>query len=163
MLTATKPDKLPLEVANRVMRRVFHGKGRIEPAAPSTDVVEGLTEVEFAWGLVYSMALEGRAELAHELRANVFVVCEMALGALDALRDKATRTGHASPELDKFDALHDDLRRKIEYRERKWKTPEDLEYLAAESLAPSPEMFQRLEDARPFPQAWYDDDSPCPF
>ena len=41
----------------------------------------------------------------------------------------------------------------------RWHTPEDLEDIAAEELAPSAEQLDAVAARHGFPQAWYDEDS----
>ena len=53
----------------------------------------------------------------------------------------------------------DALQRKLNKLSSRWQTVEDLEDLAAESLAPSAEKLEAVRRKYGHPQAWYDDDS----
>ena len=116
---------------------------------------------EQVWLLTWALALAGRADLAHELRADVLAGTAKTLASIEAIRLEAT--GRDASFLREIDSVAADLRRKLEYRTSRWQTADDIEDLAAESLAPSAEEFQRIRDSLPFPQAWLDDDSPRPF
>ena len=118
---------------------------------------------EQVWLLTWAVALAGRAGVAHELREVVLAGTEKTLASLEAIRRQAEADGRDPSSLREIDAIIADLRRKFEYRTSRWQTADDIEDLAAESLAPSAEEFQRIRDSLPFPQAWLDDDSPRPF
>jgi hypothetical protein len=118
---------------------------------------------EQVWLLTWAVALAGRPDLAHELRAVVLTGTAKTLASLEAIRRQAEADGRGSAFLLEIDSISAALRRKFEYRTSRWQTPDDLEDLAAESLAPSEEEFRGIRDSLPFPQAWLDDDSPRPF
>ena len=52
-----------------------------------------------------------------------------------------------------------DLGAKLARLVARWQTAEDLEDLAAESLAPSRERFLAIRDSLPFPEAWYEENT----
>ena len=118
---------------------------------------------EQVWLLTWAVALAGRADLAHELRADVLAGTEKTLANIEAIRLEAEAVGRGPSFLREIDSIAADLRRKLADRTSRWQTPEDLEDLAAERLAPSGAEFQKIRDSLPFPQAWLDDDSPRPF
>lgn len=154
-MLATMPQRaLTVDAAGRAMRRVFGPNPNVRPAKPSPDAADELVEAEFAWRLVFAMAQGGHTEAAQALRDNVLALTVDTLAALDAVRAEATRLGHASPELARFDVLAAEVRRRYDYLFARWKTAEDLEYLAAESLAPTEEEFRRIQASLPFPSAW---------
>ena len=115
------------------------------------------------WILTWAVALAGRADRAHELRAVVLAGTADTLASIESIRRRAAADGRDPSSLRQIDALIADLRRKLEYRTSRWQTADDIEDLAAESLAPSAEEFQRIRVSLPFPQTWLDDDSPRPF
>ena len=115
-----------------------------------TDPGYYLRNNEFIWRLTWAVALAGRADVAHQMRADLLAETAKALTSIEAMRQE-TKDASVVREID---AVSADLRRKLAYRSARWQTAEDLEYLAAESLVPPNDELRKTRDALPFPQGW---------
>jgi hypothetical protein len=63
------------------------------------------------------------------------------------------------PEAAQLEREAEALERKLKKLASRWVTAEDLEDLAAESIAPSAKQLEAVRQKHGYPQAWYDDDS----
>jgi hypothetical protein len=63
------------------------------------------------------------------------------------------------PETVQLEAEAESLETKLKKLSARWQTAEDLEDLAAESIALSEEKLEAVRRKYGYPQTWYDDDS----
>ena len=71
----------------------------------------------------------------------------------------ARRKDFDDPELKLLEVEAITLEQKLNRLAARWQTVEDLEDLAAESIALPPEKLEAVRQKYGYPQAWYDEDS----
>ena len=118
---------------------------------------------ENGWQLLCHEVLAGRTAEMHELRESFLSSYRHCLRSLEEASELARfaqqvtqRTLPEESELADEAAM---LASKLTRLADRWKTADDLEDLAAESIAPSEEKLQAVRHQYGFPQAWYDDES----
>lgn len=114
------------------------------------------------WQLICRDALAGRSAEMHALRQSFLGSYEHCLQALHEARELARFaqqvTQRALPEELELANEAKMLATKLKRLSDRWQSADDLEDLAAESIAPSDEKLQAVRRQYGYPQAWYDDD-----
>ena len=111
------------------------------------------------WALFRLVALAGVANGIQVLRDEYIAGVKGYVTGMYELAHSAREIGFDTPELERFEAEVAEFDRRMTRIATRWQTAEDLEDLAAESLAPSREKFLAIRDALPFPQAWYEENT----
>ena len=110
------------------------------------------------WDGYCELALAGRASEIHESRDRYITLgVDLRNSILEAI-EVARREGCEGPELEQLEIEAASLGQKLNRLTARWHTPEDLEDLAAEALAPSREQLAAIRDKLPYPQRLYDED-----
>ena len=108
-------------------------------------------------------ALAGKATEVQGVRERFLGAFQARLAHLRKGSELARRAGRmAGIDLPEAVLLEDeakDLGENLARLAARWQTAEDLEDLAAESLAPSRERFLASRDSLPFPQAWHEENT----
>ena len=137
---------------------------RLQPATSKSvreQVLEAITETirqgrtfDGIVGKCYDVALLGHAADASPFRDSLFASFENIRAFMSELAHEARRANVTGPEVESLEAEAASLGRKLERLRAAWRTPDDLEDLAAQALVPSDEELRSIRDALPFPQAW---------
>ena len=114
---------------------------------------------EGIWKACCTLALANRASEAHELRDDFFAAFANTKSIMWEVVQMARRMGSDDPELQHLEAEAIALEQKLNRLAARWQTVEDLEDLAAESIALPNEKLEAVRQKYGFPQAWYDEDS----
>lgn len=165
--------KLPPDVRQRLApleawRRSLDSAGQAfarevqETAATS---LEAAARFDEGWRTICGEALAGKAEQMHSLRDHFLGAYEYHLTVLtevsDLVRFASAQARRDLLELTRLEEARRLLEGKVRRLAERWQTAEDLEDLAAESLA-SPKSIEAVRQKHGYPQAWYDDNS-TPF
>ena len=111
------------------------------------------------WSACCALALADRASEAHGLRDGFLAAFADTKDIMREVVQLARRVGREDAELQRLEAGAIALEQKLERLASRWQTAEDLEDLAAESIALPPEHLEAVRRKYGFPQAWYDEDS----
>jgi len=126
-------------------------------------ILGAVAQFEEGWRLLCREVLDGRIADVQPVRDHFRRVFEDRLRLLGEARDLARFAERvAQRELPQAAQLEDEmeaLESKLKKLSSRWQTAEDLEDLAAESIAPSAEKLEAVRHKHGYPQAWYDDDS----
>jgi hypothetical protein len=120
-------------------------------------------EFDERWRHLCRQVLEGRLAEMQALR-NQFLSAftdrlRQLAEARDLVRFAVRVTQRDLPEEVQLEEEVETLQSKLKKLSSRWQTAEDLEDLAAESIAPSVEKLEAVRRKYGYPQAWYDDDS----
>ena len=125
-------------------------------------LAEGLLVLRAAdktWALFRLAALAGVANAIQGKRDDYIAGVKAYPSSMYELAHSAREIGFDTPELERFEAEVAEFDRRMTGIATRWQTAEDLEDLAAESLAPSREEFLAIRDALPFPQMWHEENT----
>ena len=125
-------------------------------------LAEGLLVLRAAdktWALFRLAALAGVANAIQGQRDDYIDGVKGYSASMNELAHSAREIGFDTPELERFEAEVAEFDRRMTSIGAHWHTAEDLEDLAAESLAPSREKFLAIRDALPFPQPWHEENT----
>jgi len=112
-----------------------------------------------AWEACCTLALVNQASETHMLRDDFFAAFANTKNIMWEVIQLARRTGSDDPELHHLEAEAHALEQKLNRLAARWQTVEDLEDLAAESIALPREKLEAVRQKYGFPQVWYDEDS----
>ena len=128
-------------------------------ASTNTTILQDRLEYDATWAGFCELALAGRASEIHERRDRYIALGIDLRNSIEEAIQVARREGCEGPELRHLEVEATTLDQKLKRLANRWRTPEDLEDLAAEGLAPSRERLIAIRDSLPFPQRLYDEDS----
>jgi hypothetical protein len=165
-MTPLPPVLASLRLAFHRLRPEASAAGTRESAAETGEnariALEGAAqmeqEVERGWNMLWGWALDGKAEAAHSVRAEMLALATGAVETVETIRRLAAECGCDAAVLRDLDTVSKELARRRDYRAARWQTPEDLEDLAAESLVPADAELRTIQARLPFPQGWLEAD-----
>jgi hypothetical protein len=130
-------------------------------------ILGAVARFDKGWQLICQEVLGGRTAEVQAVRDRFFHAFEERLRHLNEARDLvrfAERVAQRDlPESAQLEHEAKALTIKLNKLSARWQTAEDLEDLAAESIAPSAEKLEAVRRKYGYPQAWYDDDDSKPF
>jgi hypothetical protein len=126
-------------------------------------ILGAVAQFEEGWRQLCEGALDGRAAEMQSIRDRFLRAFENRLRLLGVALERVVHAERLTrQELPEAAQVRDEaksLEGKLQKLSARWQTAEDLEDLAAEAIAPSPEKLEAVRRTHGFPQAWYDDDS----
>jgi hypothetical protein len=135
----------------------------IEVQQAVTKALGEVAKLDEAWRYICHEVLEGRTAQMQVERDRFLHAYEEWLHVLDEARELvhfAQRVARRDlPELAQLEHEANVRGRTLKDLIARWQTGEDLEDLAAESIAPSAEKLEAIRRQYGFPEAWYNDDS----
>jgi hypothetical protein len=126
-------------------------------------ILGAVTQFEEGWRQICRGVLDGRTAEMQSARDRFLRAFEERLRLLGEARELvrfAERVAQRHlPEAAQTESEAKALETRLNRLSARWQSPEDLEDLAAESIAPSAEKLEAVRRRHGYPQAWYDDDS----
>ncbi len=157
-----RPRLAALDVWGQTLDRTAQAYASEIQQAVSTMLVAA-AQFDERWQLFCREVLDGRSEEVQRLRDAFLSEFEDWLRLLGETRDRvrfAERVAQRTlPEAAQLENEANTLQSKLKKLSSRWQTVEDLEDLAAESIAISAEKLEAVSRKYGYPQAWYDDDS----
>ena len=122
-------------------------------------LIEIADRILAAWHRECEKVLKGDTLLPNpaDTRNHIGSIIEALRVGLEMFRQASPLARESRPHLERLQGAIGKLER-LHARLMRWHTPEDLEDIAAEELAPTAEQLDAVAAKYGFPQAWYDED-----
>jgi hypothetical protein len=110
------------------------------------------------WRRLCQEVQAGRAEAVHTRRESFLTLVRARLKVLRHVDELARLDGREPQGAEDLADEIADLEKLHSRLSSRWRDTESLQYLAAETLTPSPDKLDAIARKNGFPQAWYDQD-----